>query len=222
MNKRLIISGILILACSIVLKLLFVAFKNIEIDDFHPASVIFVVDSSASNQAKLAQEIEYLKSICNILDPEDSIKILKVSESSYLIYEGVPTDNSSINKTLAEFTKYDSSEYGTAYGEAIKKAFEHALNMKKEGYVPSIVVIGDLENECDAAKQIDWETLPTNVENIKKYIPEISMMFVYAHPEKLDFVKTKLTPVLGEKKLIIVNEQTVAKSQRKLLEAIGR
>ena len=48
------------------------------------------------------------------------------------------------------------------------------------------------------------------------------MMFVYAHPEKLDFVKTKLTPVLGEKKLIIVNEQTVAKSQRKLLEAIGR
>ena len=48
------------------------------------------------------------------------------------------------------------------------------------------------------------------------------MMFAYAHPEKLDLVKTKLTPVLGEKKLIVVNEQTAAKSQRKLLEAIGR
>ena len=106
--------------------------------------------------------------------------------------------------------------------EALKKAFEHALTMKKEGYVPSIVVIGDLENEGDIAKQIDWNTLPQNVEKVKEYIPEISMMFVYAHPEKLDLVKTKLTPVLGEKKLIIVNEQSLNNSQRKLLEAIGR
>ena len=48
------------------------------------------------------------------------------------------------------------------------------------------------------------------------------MMFAYADPEKLDYVKTKLNPVLGEKKLIIVNEITVNKSQRRLLEAIGR
>ena len=88
--------------------------------------------------------------------------------------------------------------------------------------MPSIVVIGDLENEGDVTKQIDWEKLPQNVKNIKKYIPEISMMFAYAHPEKLDLVKTKLTPVLGEKKLIVINEQSTSKSQRKLLEAIGR
>ena len=94
--------------------------------------------------------------------------------------------------------------------------------MKKEGYTPSVVVIGDLENEGDISKQIDWETLPQNVKNVQKYIPEISMMFAYAEPEKLDYVKTKLNPVLGEKKLIIVNEITVNKSQRKLLEAIGR
>ena len=78
------------------------------------------------------------------------------------------------------------------------------------------------KNEGDIAKQIDWNTLPQNVEKVKEYIPEISMMFVYAHPEKLDLVKTKLTPVLGEKKLIIVNEQSLNNSQRKLLEAIGR
>ena len=94
--------------------------------------------------------------------------------------------------------------------------------MKKEGYTPSVVVIGDLENEGDVTKQINWDTLPQNVENVKKHIPEISMMFVYAHPEKLDIVKTKLSPVLGEKKLVVANEQTAAKSQRKLLEAIGR
>ena len=80
MNKRLIISGFLILVCAIILKLLYVGLKNIKIDEFHPAAVIFVVDSSASNQAKLDEEKDYLKSICAILDPEDVIKILKVSE----------------------------------------------------------------------------------------------------------------------------------------------
>ena len=221
-NKRLIILGFLILAVAIVGKLLFCGLKNIKIDDFHPASVIFVIDSSASNQSKLDDEIKYLKNMCSILDPEDTIKILRVSEKSYLIYEGAPTETSAINDTLKEFTKYNQQDYGTAYGEAIKKAFDHALTMKKEGYVPSIVVIGDLENEGDVTKQINWDTLPENVAKIKEYIPEISMMFVYAHPEKLDLVKTKLTPVLGEKKLVIVNEQTTNKSQRKLLEAIGR
>ena len=222
MNKRLIIVGFLILAVCVVGKLVFWGLKSIKVDDFHPAAVIFAIDASASNQAKLDDEIKYLKNVCTMLDPEDKIKILRVSEKSYLIYEGAPSESSMINDALKAFTKYDSKEYGTAYGEALKKAFDHALTMKKEGYVPSVVVIGDLENEGDVSKQINWETLPQNVENIKKYIPEISMMFVYAHPEKLDLVKTKLTPVLGEKKLILVNEQTTNKSQRKLLEAIGR
>ncbi len=222
MNKKIVVTGILILICSVFIKVLYLGIRNIKIDDFHPAAIIFVVDSSASNQSNLQEEIEYLKSVCSILDPEDSIKILKVSQESYLIYEGSPMNNSTINKTLDEFTKYDNKEYGTAYGEALRKAFEHALNMKKEGYIPSIVVIGDLENEGALSKQIDWQTLPDNVKNIKKYIPEISMMFVYAHPQKLDMVKTKLAPVLGETKLIVANEKTASQTQRKLLEAIGR
>ncbi len=222
MNKKLIIIGFLILGICVIGKLLFSTLKNIKLDEFHPAAIIFVIDSSASNQAKLNEEIKYLRSICSILDPEDVIKILKVSESSYLIYEGAPTNGSTINNALKEFTKLDSNDYGTAYGEALKKAFDHVLTMKKEGYVPSVVVIGDLENEGDISRQIDWETLPQSVENVKKYVPEVSMLFAYAHPEKLDLVKTKLTPVLGEKRLVIANELTADKSQRKLLEAIGR
>ena len=222
MNKRLIIVGFLILAVCVFGKLIFWGLKSIKVDDFHPAAVIFAIDASASNQAKLDEEIKYLKNLCTILDPEDKIKILRVSEKSYLIYEGAPSETSMINDAVKAFTKYDSKEYGTAYGEALKKAFEHAMTMKKEGYVPSIVVIGDLENEGDVSKQINWDTLPQNVENVKKYIPEISMMFVYAHPEKLDLVKTKLNPVLGETKLIIANEQNAQKAQRRFLEAIGR
>lgn len=222
MNKRLIIVGLLILAIAIVGKLLFVVAKNIKVDDFHKSAVIFVVDSSASNQQMLPTEIKYIKSLCSILDPEDAVKILKVSEKSYLIYEGSPSDTMGIRKALNAFTQLDSKDYGTAYGEALKKAFEHCLTMKKEGYIPAVVVVGDLENEGDITKQINWETLPQNVKNVQQYAPDLAMMFVFAHPEKLDLVKTKLNPILGETKLVVANEQNVDKANRRFLEAIGR
>jgi len=222
MNKRLIISGILLVIIAIVGKLLFVGLKSIKIDDFHKSAVIFVVDSSASNQKMLPEQIKYIKSICSILDPEDAIKILKVSQSSYLIYEGSPSDTTGVTSAVKKFTQYESKDYGTAYGEALKKAFEHVLTMKKEGYVPGIIVVGDLENEGDATKQINWDTLPDNVKKVQQYAPDLAMMFVYAHPEKLDLVKTKLNPVLGEKKLIIANQENVDKAKTRFIEAIGR
>ena len=222
MNKRLIILGLLILAIAIVGKLLFVIAKNIKVDDFHKSAVIFVVDSSATNQQMLPTEIKYIKSLCSILDPEDAVKILKVSEKSYLIYEGSPSDTMGIRKALEAFTQLDSKDYGTAYGEALKKAFEHCLTMKKEGYIPAVVVVGDLENEGDTSKQINWDTLPTNVSKVKQYAPDLVMMFLYAHPQKLDMVKEKLGPVLGEHKLVLAPEQNVDKSLRKFIDALGR
>ena len=222
MNKRLVILGLLILFVAVVGKLIFSACKNIKVDEFHKAAIIFAVDSSASNQKNLPEQIKYLKSLCSILDPEDEIKILKVSENSYLIYEGSPSNSKGITKAVEAFTQYNAKDYGTAYGEAIKKAFDHCLTMKKEGYVPAVVVIGDLENEGALDKQINWDTLPENVKKVQEYIPEISMMFVYAHPEKLDMVKTKLGPVLGEKKLLVANETGLDKINRRFLEAIGR
>ena len=79
-----------------------------------------------------------------------------------------------------------------------------------------------METAGDVSKQVNWDTLPQNVQNVQKYAPDLAMMFVYAHPEKLDLVKTKLNPVLGETKLIIANEQNVDKANRRFLEAIGR
>ena len=222
MNKRLIIVGFLILGLAVIGKLIWFAAKNIKVDDFHKAAIIFVIDSSASNQKMLPEEIKSVKSLCSILDPEDAIKILKVSQESYLIYEGSPSDSKGITKAVEAFTKFDSKDYGTAYGDGIKKALDHCLTMKKDGYVPAVVVVGDLENEGAIEKQINWDTLPQNIKGVQEYIPELSMMFLYAHPEKLDMVKTKLNPVLGEKKLIVANETNVDKANRRFLEAIGR
>ena len=222
MNKKLIILGILFVIIAVFLKLIYVGLKNIKVDDFHKSAVIFILNSSNSNKNMIDKEIKYIKCLCSILDPEDEIKILKVSQESYLIYEGTPSDQSGIAKAVSKYTKYEKNAYGTAYGTALKKAFSHCLTMKNEGYNTSIVVIGDLENEGSSEGQINWDKLPENVKNVQQHIPELAMMFVYAHPQKLDMVKEKLTPILGEKKLIIANEENTDKSQRRFLNAIGR
>ena len=222
MNKRLIILGVLILIGCFVIKLICAGFKNIKVADFHPAAVMFVVDSSASNRSKLPEQKKFLKQICAQLDPDDQIKIIKVSQDAYIIYEGSPQNTSGITKSMEAFTKYEPNAVGTAYGDGLKKAFSYALNMKQDGYVPAVVVIGDLENEGSGSKQIDWNNLPYNVKNVKKYAPDISMMFLFAHPQKLDMVKEKLGPILGEKKLILAPEQNADKALRKFIDAIGR
>ena len=196
--------------------------SKIKPDDFHKAAVIFIVDASASNQKDLPAQKMMIRQLCSMLDPEDHIKILRVSEDSYLIYEGSPQSSAEVRKSMEKFTQFDEKEYGTAYGLSIKKAFKHALNMHKEGYVPAVVVIGDLENEGDVDKQINWDTLPDEVNNIKNQADNFSMMFLFAAPEKLDLVKEKLAPVLGEQHLIIGNEITSNKSFRDFLSAIGR
>ena len=197
--------------------------SRIKPDDFHKASVIFVVDSSASNMQDLPKQIETLRQLCSMLDPEDHIKILRVSEKSYIIYEGSPQSTSQIRKALDEFTKMDSGEFGTAYGLAIKKAFNHSLTLYKDGYNPAVVVMGDLENEGKLENQINWNTFPSEVEDMKKQTDDkFAMMFLYAAPDKLDYVKEKLGPVLGEKQLILGNKADAKKKLNNFLPAIGR
>jgi len=196
--------------------------RSIKIDEFTPAAVMFVVDSSASNQAKLEEQKKFIKQVCNRLDPEDKIKIIRVSEEAYLIFEGSPHSSKNITDSMNEFTKYDSKDWGTAYGQGIEKAFIYAESMKKEGYKSAMIVVGDLENEGAVEKQLNWNKLPQDVKKIQAIAPEFAMMFAYAHPQKLDLVKSKLTPVLGETKLVISTEQNIDKSINEFLGIIER
>lgn len=196
--------------------------SKIKVDDFHKAAIIFIVDSSASNQKMLPEQKKAIKQLCSMLDPEDHIKMLRVSEDSYLIYEGTPQASSKIRKSMEVYTKFSSQEYGTAYGLSMKKAFNHAINMKKEGYIPAVVVIGDLENEGKVEHQINWTTFPDEVRQIQEQTGDFTMMFLFAAPDKLDMVKEKLAPVLGEQHLIIGTEITADKALRRFLSAIGR
>lgn len=222
MNKRLIILGIIILAVSVLVKLIWSGMSKIKVDDFKPAAVTFVVDSSASNQKDLPEQKKLLKQICNLLDPEDKIKIIRVSEDAYLIYEGAPFNGSNINKVMNAFTAYDEKDYGTAYGIGLDKALRYSVDMKKMGYMPAIVVIGDLENEGAVSKQINWNTLPSKVKKVQASAPDLAMMFLYAHPSKLDTVKETLSPVLGENKLIVSPKQNCDKAIRQFVHALER
>ena len=163
-----------------------------------------------------------MKQVCNRLDPEDVIKIIRVSEEAYLIYEGSSHHTKAISDSMNEFTKFDSKDWGTAYGVGLDKALSFAVSMQKEGYKPSIIVVGDLENEGDIDKQINWNTIHNQVKSALEKAPDLVMMFVYAHPQKLDVVKTKLCPVLGETKLLISTDQGVDKIINKFLTTIGR
>ena len=222
MGKRLITLGIIILVMSIVIKSAYVGFKSIKVDDFHPAAAIFMIDISASNQEQLYKQKNYISSLCKVLDPEDQIKILIISQDANLIYEGSPQNASGIRKSMDKYTQFDAAAWGTAYGIAIKKGMQYALTMQREGYIPALIVIGDLENEGDIKGQINWNTLPANIQRVKKYCPGLSMSFLYAHPSKLDFVKGKLTPVLGEDKLVIATNEMMDKASREIMAAMGR
>ena len=216
---KIVIFGIFLV---IAIGLTFFGFSKVKVDDFKKAAIILLVDSSASNQKNLPAEKMVIRQLCSMLDPEDNIKILRVSEDSYLIYEGSPQSSAEVRKSMEKFTQINSKEYGTAYGLSLKKAFNHAIKIKKDGYVPAVVVIGDLENEGASSKQINWNTFPDEVAQVKNQIGNFSMMFLYAEPEKLDMVKEKLTPVLGENHLIIGTEMTSNKALRRFLNAIGR
>ena len=220
MNKRLMIMGLAILFAAIIIKTAFVLISNIKVDEFHKTAITFIIDSSSNNKNKISSEIKYIKSLCATLDPEDSVKIIKTDESSYLIYEGGAGDGSRISEAIQKYTQNGSNK--TSYGEAIKKAVDYSLTMKKNGYNTAIVVLGELNETGLVAKRINWETLPENIRKSQKYLPELTIMFAYAEPEKLDNVKTKLNPVLGENKLIIANEANIDKANSRFLRAIGR
>ncbi len=222
MNKRTQKLGILAIISILIIGILIGCCKNIKIDEFHPAAVTFVVDASASNQTNLDEQKKFIKQLCTRLDPEDKVKIIRVSEDAYLIFEGSPHSTKNISDSMNAFTQYDSKEWGTAYGLGIKRALELSYSMNKEGYIPAIVVIGDLENEGAAEKQINWNTLPNDIKKIKAAVPEFAMFFAFAHPQKLDVVKSKLSPVLGESKLIISTEQNIDKAMNTFLSAISR
>lgn len=207
---------------SIVAALFMFCFKKITPDVFRPAAFIFVLDTSKSNQQNLQKQKDYIKQFCSTLDPEDTIKIIKASKDAYLIYEGAPHNGSIISKSLNKFSNdKDEAEYA-AYGTAIKKAVSYSVIMKNQDYIPTVFVIGNLEDKGKNTNRVNWKTFPKNIEKTSKYIPDFTMVFAFANPDKLDYVKGKLTPVLGEKHLIISTEETSNKISQKLFKAIGR
>lgn len=217
--KRCYILTAIVILFSLSIFSIFALVKNIKIDNFKPAFFVILVDASENNK-KLDLQNKFIKQFCAVLDAEDKVKILQVSGDSYLIYEGSPQSLTEITKSLNQYTKTTGNKKVSSYNSAIKKSVQHCLVMKKNGYIPSIVVIGSLENNGKDA--IDWNTLPLNIKKTLKYMPDFTMSFLWAEPRFLDKVKVELVPILGENQLIISTEYTIDKVSRKILKAIGR
>ncbi len=222
MFRRACILSLLLLLSVYVLKLLVVGFQNMDLGEFKPVAAVFLLDISASNRNLLAQQEQTILKISKRLDSEDHALIYVVTEDTYSVYNGNPHKLVAMRESMKKRGAFDEKSFGTAYGLALKKAVGDALRYKQDGYKPVIVVLGDLENEGDITKQINWNTLPKNIKKTLDYIPDLTLAFLYAHPQKLDDVRHTLLPVIKEKNLIIASEENVDQAVRKILEAVGR
>jgi len=222
MNKKIITLGFVILIASIILKLAIVGIKNIKVDDFKPNAIVFLVDSSASNQALFQEQVRYIKQLCKLLDPEDYVEIYKISNDTYNIYTGSPANTAEMTKAIEKYAKVDVKEYGTNFKKGIKKTLGTCVKLKvNEKYDNcSVIVLGDLEDE--AGFKLDYKELTNTVVEAKNHIPDMVMMFAYAHPQKLELVRESVGNVLGNQNLLLVNEVMAGKFATQFLKAIGR
>ena len=222
MFKRTCTLGLVLLITLYAVKLIVVGFKNMDLAEFKPVAAIFLLDISASNRSLQAEQEKLILRISKRLDSEDHALIYIVSEDAYNIYNGNPHKLVQIKESMNKRGAYDAKSFGTAYGLALKKAVGDALRYEEQGYKPAILILGDLENEGDITKQINWNTLPTNMKNTLKYVPDLTLAFLYAHPQKLDTVRQTLLPVMDEKHLIMASEENADLALRKFMEAVGR
>ncbi len=227
MFRRALMLGIILPVIVYVGKLVAVWASGVQLGEFRPVCAIFLLDVSASNRNLLYKEQQTVLRLAKRLDSEDHARIYVVTQDAYEIYDGFPNKLVAMRTAMEKNSKFDANAYGTAYGLAIKKAVGDALRYKAEGYTPAIVVLGDLENEGAVDKQINWNTFPKNLQNTLKYIPDLSLTFLYAHPQKLDFVRQALLPAITdsnakESQLIIASEENVDIATRKFTAAVGR
>ncbi len=222
MFRRTIMLSLLLVIATLVLKFLIYGMSNIKTSEFHPVVGIFLLDVSASNQDMLYKQQQTILKMAKKLDSEDKALIYVVTQDTYLVYDGQPNKTVAMRDVMQKRSAYDKSAYGTAYGLALKKAVGDALAYKEKGYKPVIVVLGDLENEGAIEKQINWKLLPMNIERTLKYIPDLSLAFLYAHPSKLDLVKQTIGPVMGIDNLLLAQEEQVEPSLKQFSKMIGR
>ncbi len=222
MFRRALTLGIILVLAVYLIKLVVVAISKTDLAEFKPVGVIFLLDISASSRGAIIEEQNTILKISKRLDSDDKAIIYVVSEDAYNVYNGNPHRLVDMKKSMNKYGEFDSKAWGTAYGVALKKAVNDALRFEEDGFKPAIVILGDLENEGDITKQINWNTLPKNIQNTLKYVPDLSLTLLYAHPQKLDDIRQRLLSVLDEKKFIMASQENVDQAVRKFMEIIGR
>lgn len=214
--------SILLIVAVLVGKFVVYGISNIKTTEFKPVVSIFLLDISATNRQLLPKQQQTVLRMAKKMDSEDQALIYVVTQDAFNIYNGKPNKIVAMRDAMQKRSTFDDKAYGTAYGLALKKAIGDALIFKEKGYRPAIVILGDLENEGAIEKQINWKLLPKNLESVKKYIPDLTLVFLYATPEKLDDVRQNLVSVVGEDHLIVAQEENVEQAVKEFSTAIGR
>lgn len=222
MFRKTCILGVILILFLYLAKCLFVFLSGVQLAEFHPAGVIFVMDISDSNELLREREEKTILKICKSLDYEDKSKIYVLNDNAFIIYNEAPNKRGSIKKAFSRHGNFDRNSKGAAYGVALKKAVDDALILKKQGYRPSIVILGDLEDKGSLDKQINWDKLTQNMEKTMQYIPDLSIVLLYAHPRKLEDSREKLKNVIPDEQLFFASEESVDLTVERFVKSIGR
>ncbi len=222
MFRRTCTLGIILVIAVFLIKNLVVFLSGIHLAEFNPSGIVFILDISNPDKEILEKEEKTILKICKSLDFEDKSKIYVVNDNAVMIYNEAPNKKAAIKKAFEEHSRFDANSQGAAYGMALKKAVEDSLTMKKQGFRPSIVILGSLENKGALERQINWDKLPQNMGNAVKYMPDLSLVLLYAPPKKLESSREKLKNVLPDEQLFTASEENVDITVERFIQSIGR
>ena len=171
---------------------------------------------------KMAEEKTVVTENAAVTEPEkapEEKKTVKKAAAAKKTAKKAPAEKKAVKKVPAEkkTVKKAAEEKKT-----VKKAAEEKKTVKKAAGEKKTAK--KAAEKTAAAPEVKAETPEVKVEapEVKAEAPEFSMMFLYAHPSKLDMVKETLSPVLGEEKLLISPKQNCDKVIRLYLHALDR
>ena len=171
----------------------------------HDVDIVLMLDSSGSSSQYREQQVRVVKQFINHLNPgQNSISLYRISERVEALYAG-SASNKSITPVLDAYHRLDGSEYGSAYGIALREGIRELERRQAtrtsagKSWKGALILMGDAADEPlrhlpKAKTQMTDELLATT----GKTFPADGMLaFLFAEPEYGTRLKNALEGSLG-------------------------
>lgn len=174
------------------------------------ADVVLMLDSSRSAAAHRSDQVRVVSQVLNHLNPgQDHVSIYRLSNKVEVLYSGDPAPRS-IGPVLNAYLKVESSEYGTAYGSALRTGVDelrrlHAKHQEAgEQGRAALLLLGDAADEpIRGSKDPRSRMTDDLLRETSHRLPETCMLaFLFAEPRWSNRIYSQLSAPLGVRLLL--------------------